>query len=751
MKRSRILDVVIAGLIGLILSFPISLQLVYSWTGNTNTFSPGFAEINQINATQYWFRDLNRSQIYQGNYTGIGLDTDWINATDFYLRNINITERLQGNYSQTGLITTWLELGGVNRTTWPAGGGAGLDEYPFEYFVFNNVTGVYAINSTGAIEFSGTNNTRIINWALGNLTAGRVNYEKVIIAGNYSIGGSLRLSSDYTELDLRLASFYAEVFGGGDPEHYMLEIEHLNHIVIRGGYFNGNILSQPVAGSDMGGVMFKNCSDVYITGTKIEDFRCDAANFGGLDFFACVDCLGENLWIEGCQHAGVRIAAPNGYAWSHPTINVKIIKSIFKDNVENTSHAAQALVIANTPQYASACGFEGCWANNSGNQGYQMYQYTYDCFVKDCYSGYVANDHIVDGNGPCYRSIFEGNILEGFLAAGVAGVDLSVQSHGAQILDNDIINVGGRAVYVDNRATLSVISDNRINGTFDPNAMLILGNWTTITSNTINMSSSFRGIQFSGPASGPKYVAYCVCDGNIIRGGRGIAVTDGMYIVISNNIIDIENAFPRTPILLDSDSQYCTVEGNIGLLDGQMLSTCCLNNLGTENVIRYNEFFYVDDGGTDTILPTITAPFVIGSTYNPITGEIQGWNITIGGDYASTAIVLPEEVHQVIRFKIYGASWIAELHNMTLQIEINGASSNEPFNTENIAIATLNSTTLNFAAHDVIYWTIDANDDADVDDLVGGDSLQIIIFHDAASGGACATNMAVRDIIIEYG
>lgn len=56
---------IVAILIGVLLSLPLSMQLAYSWTGNTNTFSPGYVEIDQINATQYYWNSVNRTDVLQ--------------------------------------------------------------------------------------------------------------------------------------------------------------------------------------------------------------------------------------------------------------------------------------------------------------------------------------------------------------------------------------------------------------------------------------------------------------------------------------------------------------------------------------------------------------------------------------------------------------------------------------------------------------------------------------------------------------
>jgi len=157
LTRSRKLDIVVAFIFGLIISIPLSLQLVYSWTGNTNTFSPGFAEINQINATQYFFRSNNRSQVLQGNFTGIGVVTDnldssgYINGSEFYQNSANRTDSLQ------------------------------FPEYPVSYVIFTDGTNYYSKNcTTGQIDFWGTNISSITQSTINALSSngGKILYRE---------------------------------------------------------------------------------------------------------------------------------------------------------------------------------------------------------------------------------------------------------------------------------------------------------------------------------------------------------------------------------------------------------------------------------------------------------------------------------------------------------------------------------------------------------------------------------------------
>jgi hypothetical protein len=57
------------------------------------------------------------------------------------------------------------------------------------------------------------------------------------------------------------------------------------------------------------------------------------------------------------------------------------------------------------------------------------------------------------------------------------------------------------------------------------------------------------------------------------------------------------------------------------------------------------------------------------------------------------------------------------------------------------------SSSSNFAANDVIFWTIVT---AGVLALLGGDSVEVKVLHEAAGNGDCATNAYIRTVEIEY-
>jgi len=148
------------------------------------------------------------------------------------------------------------------------------------------------------------------------------------------------------------------------------------------------------------------------------------------------------------------------------------------------------------------------------------------------------------------------------------------------------------------------------------------------------------------------------------------------------------------------------------------------------------------DNGTDTELPTITVPFVDGS--NPAQ---SGYLVTAAAEYARTFVFLPLHVQQVLRMKVHARSVILEAHQMQLEIKTYGGADNESYVTHAAATANVLSTSSNFAADDIIYWTYTA---AGLIALVGGDSVQIEILFEDTVGDNIETDAWFRTVSFEY-
>jgi len=90
-------------------------------------------------------------------------------------------------------------------------------------------------------------------------------------------------------------------------------------------------------------------------------------------------------------------------------------------------------------------------------------------------------------------------------------------------------------------------------------------------------------------------------------------------------------------------------------------------------------------------------------------------------------------------------------NNMLLELLIDGAGSNEAFNTHIVNVASHPSEEEGgIAVNDVIHWIIDAGDDADVDNLARCDYLEIQAIGEAAAVPDIATDGLFGGFEIQY-
>lgn len=232
-------------------------------------------------------------------------------------------------------------------------------------------------------------------------------------------------------------------------------------------------------------------------------------------------------------------------------------------------------------------------------------------------------------------------------------------------------------------------------------------------------------------------------------GGRGILATD------SSHRTRVENSYVNNPT---NEAIYFW-----GIDDGEV-KDCTINtaNTGvsiaggsTDCLVKDNHFLSVttpiSDSGTGTILPTLKLQFVDGTTFlSDETSGPLGWEIDADTEYAITLGHLPLEVQQVVRWKIWATSIVAEADAMRLHVKGYGGASNEAYTTETVDVADHPSTTTNFAANDVIYWVLDSGDDTDIDDMLGGDQVTIKVLHEGVGNGDCATDAVFTCAEIEY-
>jgi hypothetical protein len=229
---------------------------------------------------------------------------------------------------------------------------------------------------------------------------------------------------------------------------------------------------------------------------------------------------------------------------------------------------------------------------------------------------------------------------------------------------------------------------------------------------------------------------------------HGINLNKITYSVISQNSVSNSYSYNvSNGINLSNQSTYNIVTDNnvkdydIGI---NMSAASCTNNTVKHNQLN-NCVTKFADAGVSTYLASVVVPFVNGT--DPQDSGFLVDSTNGGDDYARAFTMLPVEVQQVVRAKVYARSAAAETHSMEADFTVYGAAENEPYNTHNGSAASLASTSVNFAADDVIYWTLTA---AGLLAMLGKDSIEAKVDYAAADGDNCATAAYFRTLEIEY-
>jgi len=329
--------------------------------------------------------------------------------------------------------------------------------------------------------------------------------------------------------------------------------------------------------------------------------------------------------------------------------------------------------------------------------------YFYDCAFT-AIEAYGANS-VVKGN-LIYNANTESN------AAGY-GIDLG-SNPGNMICEGNLI--------LDDRAPKRVIHGISVGGTTDYN---------TITDNFI-FGVLTDGIRFASGSLNN------VIEGNTCRTGGGNGIT-----LLANN----------DDCILTGNR--CTGFTGYGI---RIQAATCERNLVKDNILSGNTAGSFADAGTNTKLAVIHAEFTYwgggsGGYTTPGLGATPGGiDIDANDELAVSHRTLPLEVQQVVRIKIWGYSNVIEAtNNMLLRIIVNGGTGNEQWNTNNIDVINHPSEeTGGIVVSDVLHWMIDAGDDADIGNIIGGDLLEILAVGEAAVAPDIATDALFGAVEIEY-
>ncbi len=447
--------------------------------------------------------------------------------------------------------------------------------------------------------------------------------------------------------------------------------------------------------------------------------------------------------------------------------------------------------------------------NFDGDDGI-YWEYVDNSKVLTCWiwSGYCYGIHLYNSDGNLIEGNFSYNnydaniyleascdnlIIGNWSYHSTEGIYIYGASNNNTITGNDVNTADDVGIYVHINSDFNTITGNNCNGNMY--GIEIMGSHhNTISGNNcegntnegIYITSSYyanvtgntcKGNGFFGIELYEAHYATITGNGFYENGGDGIYANNSDYMVISSNNI-YKNGECGIYI---SNALHCLVTGNV--LSANSFGTdvtydniylyasddCLISdnllrrgaeaqkprygiNIATasseRNKVIDNDLYdsgttaKVNDVGTGTIGLSVVAPFVDGT--DP---QDSGFLLDLDTELARAFLILPDEVQQVRFLKIYARSVILEADKMRLEINVNGGADNEAYTTHQTLAPNTASTSSNFAADDVIYWTLTS---AQILALNAGDSIEVKVLHEVAGNGDCLTNAYIRTVEIGY-
>ena len=338
----------------------------------------------------------------------------------------------------------------------------------------------------------------------------------------------------------------------------------------------------------------------------------------------------------------------------------------------------------------------------------------------------------------CRDGIIANNLIEG---AGDGAIELNYGSQFITIANNVVRDCDAKGV-LPGGAGIRLVGD----ATYTVEDNTVVGNI---------VEECQRGINIAG------YVHDNVIADNVFtnNAGVGIRLYDGggagspTYNLITGNLVKDNGSHG---VYVQDASSYNDFLNN-KIMDNTGYGVYVLDSTCVDNVVKGNTFSgnstapYLS-ASTTTKLACINLPLVAAHTFLSADGNSWGAEIDANTEYAIFAGSLPPHVHRVayMIIKAVGLAAPGAGNAMNLQIDGYGGADDEAEGTETITIATKKSVTDNTAVNDYIQWLINASDDADIDDLAGGDTVQIKVQHDAAAGGDIATDAVFQTVEVYY-
>ncbi len=470
---------------------------------------------------------------------------------------------------------------------------ATLSSKDAQYTVFKSGSTIYAMDSQGNIDFSGTNPVTVMESAMGNLTAGRTWKEKIVVIGDYEVTSIIDIPS-YTIFELKGRIKPADDGFVGVAIMRNSDITNGNtDIELIGGTIDGNKANLDT------GVNFNNCIHIEGSSSSLEAKRIvirdwDIANCKseGIETRFASDFIFTRNKISGNGDDGFSILQD-----SHDGV---ISDNIIQDNTSATG-SSSGIEIEDGSYQISVVGNlvhgEGVGSNMSGIK-----------MVVDSGSIYNApHDVTITGNvvrnvqgialsaisnkttATMYNVIFTGNVVKNTGDSGISiGGNSTIKIKRAVVQGNTVENAGNAASEVGIYAGYGeniIVSENVVTESADSGIRVYLVSEANFINNHLKNngnSTAAYAIYVTGTNSSSIHIR-----GNFIHDDQGTPTQNGVGVnAATSKIIIEENNFgtvASTYVVLESSSS-ATVKNNLGygLLEGTVCtSIATVSNAGT--------------------------------------------------------------------------------------------------------------------------------------------------------------------------
>lgn len=418
--------------------------------------------------------------------------------------------------------------------------------------------------------------------------------------------------------------------------------------------------------------------------------------------------------------------------------------------------------------YVDYSKISNCWLLNNGQYGIELITSDSNIISGNTCQGntqigidlYNSDDNIISGN-TCQGNGWDGiyvdtsfnNTISDNIFQGNTDQGIYLESSDNTAVSGNICQGNGKDGIFTTDSEHNTISVNTCQGNGNNGIKLDTSSNNTISVNTCQ-GNDWDGILII-ESSLNNVISGNTCQGNDYHGIR-IDIDSHRNTIVGNSLTEnSQDASNTYDDIFVGMSNYNNIQANTcraGVLANKPRYgiNLCDDATAPDGTLVANNDLYDDgfgtapfnDDGTGTKLATYKVPFSDGS--DP---QDSGFLIDDNTEYARAWLRLPNKVVQVVRMKVYARSVVAEADKMRAEFVVYGGADNQPYTTHNGSVANHPSTSEDFAADDVIYWTLIT---AGVLALLGGDSVEVKVLHEAADNGDCTTNAYLRTVEIEY-